>query len=755
MTTYNIHGTDITVSSAMENYRYIESVFLPYFESVPKQFREWYSDRYDCKDVYKKFSGIKYDILAPMVDRCISILTKNKIYTVDSTSFKKTYLKDHFDDLDDMAAEMMHKIAEIEGDQQAAANYRRMRKDSRGRWVGGGFGMSGAVKGAMGAGMMNAASGIGHSAVNALGNIGSSIAAANEKSKVYSYYKTELSDCSKCTVLCVQYALMEAMHREGGFDFETVSDEDAAKSRAMVNNLRSVPEADQLSYLLQALELDPYNAQVYRLIWFDHGDESGELKEMSDDFHTGLNDYIQNYCADFADDNDRKHCYNYNSSKNPQKAALEYEADIQEALMKLKAFCDSHTVAYTDIKYYKKYCDILNVADTQKRTVEGTVYATTEEADAMRQDIDLFYKVFRSYDRSDQKTTLDILHTQHWHSENFRITLDSRTENEIQLRDPECFFENLQQIIEKSDIPNELQKAFEIERIHESIRTKRPFMNTYAGLLPNEIPLIFLERGCGLLGSKGNGKSGFVITNFNVKIYSGAMLSKEKKTIPLQDIHCVACLGGDTYKIQTARKTANGITDAGMSFALEMSNLSIENQNKMAELLTKLLLTVQNIDSRSLVQIDRIYKNGTVCPCGTYLLPGELSCPTCHRFVQSDGAFIEAMPCPVCGKHLKPQSKFCTGCGHIFASESPVPPAGSELQKSKEATDLWGICDSCHKTISSSKKFCQYCGAPSKITVASKEIPQSASAGTVCPKCGYGIKDGKSFCSHCGEKIKH
>jgi hypothetical protein len=58
------------------------------------------------------------------------------------------------------------KYEDIIEDQAAKSAYRRTRAQNRGRWVGGGFGIEGAVK----AGVLNAGSGIMHGAANIVGN---------------------------------------------------------------------------------------------------------------------------------------------------------------------------------------------------------------------------------------------------------------------------------------------------------------------------------------------------------------------------------------------------------------------------------------------------------------------------------------------------------------------------------------------------------------------------------------------------------
>lgn len=763
MTTYDIHGTTITIQTDIENYRYAVNLFSSFYESAPSQFREWYSKQYDCKTVYKNIGEIKWEILSPLLDKAISNLTANKIYSIDRTVFQSKYLKDHWGTLDDAVAEMMSQIAEIEGDQQAAANYRRARKDSRGRWVGGGFGMSGAIKGAMGAGAMNAVSGLGHSVVNAFGNIGSSIAASGQKSKVYDYYKSELADCTKYTVWCVTDAFMKAMTAEGGYAFRDISKDEEAKASAMMNNLRAIAKNEKLSFLLEILRLDPYNKDVYREIWFDYGDPNGDLVRMSVDFRTGLKEYISRYCEDFAEENDSRYCGTYNSSNNPIKAAIVCESDIKEALKKLKEFCDSHTISYTTTKYYKKYCDILELVDKSKRTVDGITYDTIDEAQAVRHDIDIFYTAFNKCDISDREATLAFIHSQIYQSQHFKESLGARIEKEFILRTPYLLFDNLNQILCDTNYPSNFRTYVEIERINNGIRNKYSLVKEYSGLSENEVIILFYGRPSGVFTEKRDGKSGFVITNKNIRIYNGSFMSKENVTFDLYNIKSVECLGQDIYELHFINAisglcgTEGNVNNKRVHrFTLGM-NLSINLQNQMAELLTKLIFTIQNIDKEKLTQIDRIYKDSVICICGTYLLPNELSCPKCHRFMQSDGTFVESIICPICQSHLKPSSKFCTVCGHSFTESEKTKTTAQEIT-TQESEDVWIECSNCHQKIISTKKFCQHCGTPTNSSAAKKKAftdkkAENTASALICKKCGGIIKEGKKFCSKCGTKI--
>lgn len=84
-------------------------------------------------------------------------------------------------DLDDLYTELEELYLEKELTKQERA----YRKEMRGRWEGGGFGVGGAIKGAVTAGAMNAAAGGFHSTVNLIGNTFTSIAThSSARSKV-------------------------------------------------------------------------------------------------------------------------------------------------------------------------------------------------------------------------------------------------------------------------------------------------------------------------------------------------------------------------------------------------------------------------------------------------------------------------------------------------------------------------------------------------------------------------------------------
>ena len=80
------------------------------------------------------------------------------------------------------------ELKEIDEQLELEKRYREERKDARGRWQGGGFGVGGAIRGAATAGAMNAVSGAAHSMFNAIGNLKSESLAEDARVEVVEYF---------------------------------------------------------------------------------------------------------------------------------------------------------------------------------------------------------------------------------------------------------------------------------------------------------------------------------------------------------------------------------------------------------------------------------------------------------------------------------------------------------------------------------------------------------------------------------------
>ncbi len=84
--------------------------------------------------------------------------------------------------------------------------------------------------------------------------------------------------------------------------------------------------------------------------------------------------------------------------------------------------------------------------------------------------------------------------------------------------------------------------------------------------------------------------------------------------------------------------------------------------------------------------------------------------------------------CLQCGATLRPQARFCPGCGAAALSQ----PAAPEL-----------TCKECGASLRQGARFCGRCGTP----------VQRFDAGPSCPHCNASIRPNAAFCPNCGQRI--
>ncbi len=98
----------------------------------------------------------------------MKFIVENKIYDFSDKDLLSKF--NQYNTISEDMEDLLKPFDEILQANASAQQYRELRKESRGRVIGGGFGFEGAIKGMAAAGAMNAAAGIGHSIFNSIGN---------------------------------------------------------------------------------------------------------------------------------------------------------------------------------------------------------------------------------------------------------------------------------------------------------------------------------------------------------------------------------------------------------------------------------------------------------------------------------------------------------------------------------------------------------------------------------------------------------
>ena len=255
-------------------------------KDVGDRFDVWYLKCLSIETVLSTFEDFARDTiqtvaLAPLYEELI----KCEIYDISQQRFYSSCL-----DLD-QAQEGLYSVEEnhnrILGRQAEEERYRELRKATRSRWQGGGFGLSGALKGAATAGALNMMSGLGHSVVNAVGNTGSAMAAAGSKTALFAQAQPQLKEALCQSVLdsvnCFLHFINEKRsgYIRGSFDEE--------KARALFENAQSVPGKRE-ELLLKSVTYCPWSSSTLKYIFVNYPDERRKVWKLAKDFGVDLSE---------------------------------------------------------------------------------------------------------------------------------------------------------------------------------------------------------------------------------------------------------------------------------------------------------------------------------------------------------------------------------------------------------------------------------------------------------------------------------
>ena len=370
MGTYKLYGLTVQYSREVENYARELREYQKYEDELLTKFDKFYKEYGSMDTMMNKIDEDCEGLISDLVSHYINMMIDKGFYDLSADVFLSKYLScliDSFSSVEKID-EVREKYDEIVAGKEQAAEYRRMRKANRGRWQGGGFGVGGAIKGAAVAGTFNAIGGIGHSMVNTVGNIGSSIAASSQKKKIYTDSETKASIRRGLSVdfYFIFQAYLDMREEKTGEIFERMDLDVNDKVTNMVKNLkgRNIPEEEWKRLAKEMLEEAPYNDRLYMYLLEKKGDSRKELQKLAENFGEGefLNSCKRDILIDIYNSGSAKTLADWNAVREKICTAIEangveqtaYEdilADVDEKIEKRKQIeCTFDGVTYDSIE---------------------------------------------------------------------------------------------------------------------------------------------------------------------------------------------------------------------------------------------------------------------------------------------------------------------------------------------------------------------------------------------------------------------
>lgn len=233
-----------------------------------RSFHSYFSNIDEVHNNCSELATTKYFL--PAIHEAIGDLIALGIYDMDSSFFCENYLSSHLTWEDDFQV-IDDKYLEITLATEELDAYRAARREQRGRMIGGGLGLSGAIKGAAQAAAINAVTGIAHGTWNLGAKAISSISVSIKKDALFkeSATKEDLALAIYNGVFSVFVALTDAANdQKPGSISGLIAAEDADKAKRILDNIEQsrLPNTEIKEALQKAISLDPYNESSYR-IW--------------------------------------------------------------------------------------------------------------------------------------------------------------------------------------------------------------------------------------------------------------------------------------------------------------------------------------------------------------------------------------------------------------------------------------------------------------------------------------------------------
>lgn len=143
---YTLFGKEVTFSKPAEEYATLQYLCDVSLAHAAADFQQWYSGCGSIEKVLRTYPEEAISIAySCSCEPLFGLFPKLELYDVSEDSYREECF--YYDDIDEAYDKVATQFNRIVSEQDAQVAYRAARKTGRSRVVGGGFGVSGAIKG--------------------------------------------------------------------------------------------------------------------------------------------------------------------------------------------------------------------------------------------------------------------------------------------------------------------------------------------------------------------------------------------------------------------------------------------------------------------------------------------------------------------------------------------------------------------------------------------------------------------------------
>ena len=190
--------------------------------------------------IVNEMPSIAQQSIRDAIPHVIDFLTDMEVYDCDEALFIRRYENAYFNFANSSAyRKLKASYDDIEEAYQELKQYRAMERASRSQWVGGGFGIKGAIKGSLEAGAMNMVTGAFRGIGDAFTDASDSSKYSSEKQKLAKAdgFYNDIANAFTQTVTGVIYGCEEEYAKHTGYQFTWDLEKYRSQSLAIFNNV--------------------------------------------------------------------------------------------------------------------------------------------------------------------------------------------------------------------------------------------------------------------------------------------------------------------------------------------------------------------------------------------------------------------------------------------------------------------------------------------------------------------------------------
>jgi len=274
------------VSEERKAYNEVRIKYQKIAEDISDEFSNKFYELFNDMDaLHTLCPQIASKYLESVTDEAIRDLIFRGITDINDEEFLNSYYS-KISTWDNDFSEIDERYMEIILSSEQLDEYRTARRENRGKWVGGGFGLGGAIQGAAGAAAANLAIGAVHGVFNLVGKGITAIGNSMRKSSLYKDPETKehLVNAVYKMVFDVHMAFVNTVNelsenKISGY----ITNNDENRAERLVENIKKgrINGVDARKVLLEAISMNPYSENNYAL-WLNlFGDSDGLLESTA------------------------------------------------------------------------------------------------------------------------------------------------------------------------------------------------------------------------------------------------------------------------------------------------------------------------------------------------------------------------------------------------------------------------------------------------------------------------------------------